>query len=212
MNLQHITRNFRPTVRYDKMEGKQYLVVPSIAIVEGVHNGSNGPLLYPKEEIEKTPQVWNTKPVTVYHPEINGRGLSACDPAILDSRKVGEMMNTVAEDGKLKTELWIDEAAANKVDKRILDAVKNGKMMELSTGLFTDNDLVEGEWNGEPYSAVARNYRPDHLAILPDKIGACSIEDGAGFLRVNAETKDKDNDITIGEKCADDFFPFLEAA
>ena len=214
MKLQHITRNFRPTVRYDKMEGKQYLVVPSIPIVEGVHNGSNGPLLYPAEEIAKTPQVWNTKPVVVYHPEINGRGVSACDPPILDSRKVGEMMNTIAENGKLKTEVWLDEQACNRIDKRILNAVRNGEIMELSTGLFTDNDIVEGEWNGEPYTAIARNYRPDHLALLPDKVGACSVEDGAGFLRVNAEieTEKEETSITIGNKFADDFYPFLEAA
>lgn len=31
--------------------------------------------------------------------------------------------------------------------------------------------------------AVARNHRPDHLAILPDQVGACSLADGAGLIR-----------------------------
>ena len=44
-------------------------------------------------------------------------------------------------------------------------------------------------WNGEEYSEVLRNYRPDHLAILPDLVGACSLDDGAGFLRLNASNK-----------------------
>lgn len=208
---QSVTRNFRPTVRRDRMENKDFLVVPSIAIVEGVHNGSNGPLYYPESELSKTPQVWNAKPVVLYHPEINGRGVSACDPVIMSTRKIGEMMNTICENGKLKTEVWIDEQQAKKVDQRILEAVQNGEMMELSTGLFTDNEYTEGDWNGEPYVAIARNYRPDHLAILPDKIGACSIEDGAGFLRVNSENEDE-SELLLGEKFADDFFPFLEAA
>jgi hypothetical protein len=186
-NYQTVTHNFRPQVRKDTMEAKEYLVVPSIPIVEGVHNGSNGPLYYPGAELSKTPQVWNTKPVVVYHPEINGVGVSACDPDILTARKVGVMMNTVYEDSKLKTEVWLDEERCAQVDPRILEAVTNKEIMELSTGLFTDEDSVSGEWNDEPYSAIARNYRPDHLALLPDKIGACSVEDGAGFLRLNTE-------------------------
>jgi hypothetical protein len=192
-NYQTVTHNFRPQVRKDTMEAKEYLVVPSIPIVEGVHNGSNGPLYYPGAELSKTPQVWNTKPVVVYHPEINGVGVSACDPDILTARKVGVMMNTVYEDSKLKTEVWLDEERCAQVDPRILEAVTNKEIMELSTGLFTDEDSVSGEWNDEPYSAIARNYRPDHLALLPDKIGACSVEDGAGFLRLNREDGEEDS-------------------
>jgi len=74
---------------------------------------------------------------------------------------------------------------AELVDNRVVEAIENNEMMELSTGLFTDHDNTPGVWNNEKYLAVARNYRPDHLALLPDKLGACSIEDGAGFLRVN---------------------------
>jgi hypothetical protein len=40
-----------------------------------------------------------------------------------------------------------------------------------------------GTLNGMEYGRIARNLMPDHLAILPDKIGACSIADGAGLLR-----------------------------
>jgi hypothetical protein len=56
-------------------------------------------------------------------------------------------------------------------------------MMELSTGLYVDAELTPGDWKGEEYVAIARNLRSDHLAILPDKIGACSVADGAGLLR-----------------------------
>ncbi len=196
MLFQKITTNFVGTVRNDTMEGRDYLVAPMIMIVEGVHEGSNGPLYYPADELAKIPSIWNHKPIVVYHPQLNGAMVSACDPDILSNRKVGVIMNTTFDDGKLKAEAWLEIDRMNKVDERIAEAIENKETMELSTGLFTDNENVEGEWNGEAYEAIARNYRPDHLALLPDLKGACSIEDGAGFLRLNAEQ----NSITIDLK------------
>lgn len=169
--------------RYETFEGKQYLVVPCVMLTEGVHTGSMGSLYYPSQELSKIPSIWNSKPVVVYHPQFNGQSVSACDPIILEKYRIGELFNTKWEDGKLKTECWIDEEKTKQVDIRVLETIQNGKMMEVSTGLFTDNENAEGEWNGEKYQAIARNYRPDHLAILPDLKGACSIEDGAGLLR-----------------------------
>ena len=173
--------------RYDTLEGKEHLVVPCVMITEGVHNGSMGPLYYPAKEIAKSAPAWNSKPVVVNHPTINGLPISACAPDVFNTRKIGVLMNTRWEDGKLKTECWIDVEKSNKVDDRVLQAVENGEMMEVSTGLFMDDEKVEGEWNGEKYETIVRNYRPDHLAILPDHKGACSIEDGAGLLRNKAD-------------------------
>lgn len=199
--LQRITANFTGGVRHDEMMGRKYLVAPMIMLVEGVHDGSGGPLLYLEEDMVKIPQIWNHKPIIVYHPAKNGEGISACDPVVLSNRQVGVIMNTsvgevtVKIDNKdvkrpaLKAEAWMEEDRMNKVDERIAEAVEKNAMMELSTGLFTDNESAEddAEWNGEKYDAIARNYRPDHLALLPDLKGACSIEDGAGFLRLNAK-------------------------
>lgn len=182
--LQSITANLgSPLVRHDQMEGRAYLVVPVIMLTEGVHKGSNGALYYPAEELSKVPGVWNMKPIVVYHPSMNGQAVSACDPVIITNRKVGLVMNTTFADGKLKAEAWLEEDRMAKVDDRIMGFLETGKVMEVSTGLFTENEATPGEWNGKEYDVIARNYRPDHLALLPDKIGACSIEDGAGLLR-----------------------------
>ena len=182
-NFQEITFNLKPKIRHDTMEGKPYLVAPMVMMTEGVHNGSNGPLYYPSDELGKLPVVWNHKPIVVYHPT---KG-SACSPDVLNARGVGVIMNAVFEDSKLKAEAWLEESRLKTVDERILNSLNEGKMMEVSTGLFTDNEEVEGDWNGEKYTAIARNHKPDHLAILPDMKGACSVEDGAGLLRLNAE-------------------------
>lgn len=176
--------------RLDTLEGKTYTVVPMVILTEGVHAGSQGPLLYPKDELSKVPAVWNHKPIVVYHPTMNGEGISACDPVVLNSRKVGLMLNTRFEGGRLKSEAWLDKDRAKTVDERVLNAVDAKEMMELSTGVFIDVEDTTGVWKGEDYTGIARNYRPDHLALLPDKIGACSIADGAGLLR-NQDSKDK---------------------
>lgn len=186
---EHIILNIggaKPT--YQMLEGKRYMVVPMAMLTEGVHAGSNGPLYYPRDELSKTPVVWNHKPIVVYHPEENGKGVSACLPHVIESRKVGLVMNT-RFDNKLRAEAWLDEAKLKKVDQRVLNSIQKGEMVEVSTGLFTDNEKKDGEWGGEKYTHIARNYRPDHLAILPDRKGACSIADGAGLLQLNEEAK-----------------------
>jgi hypothetical protein len=176
----------KASLRHDRMEGREYLVAPCVMLTEGVHAGSQGSLYYPADELSKFPAIWNTRPVVVYHPTQNGQGVSAADPVVFDKQRIGLLMNTRFEAGALKADAWLDTERMKAVDDRVLNALESNTVMEVSTGLYTDNELVEGEWNGEKYKAIARNYRPDHLAILPDQKGACSIADGAGLLRNEA--------------------------
>lgn len=182
-SLAHIVCNLCGMVRNEKLEGKDQIVVPVVMLVEGVLNGSQGPLFYPKEELAKTPVVWNGRPIVVYHPTMNGEACSAGMPEIFNQQKVGVIMNTRYESGALKAEAWLDKDKLTSVDSRILGNIQSAKITEVSTGVFTDNEMTPGEWKGRAYNGIARNYRPDHLAILPDQVGACSVADGAGLLR-----------------------------
>lgn len=168
------------------LEGRVHWVVPSVLLPEGVHAGSLGPLYYPREEIEKSVAAWNYKPVVIDHPRLNGENVSACRPEVLNSRKIGVLLGTRFEDNKLKADVWVERQRALQIEPRVVDAVRGGRMMELSTGLYLDIEEARGVWNGEQYDGIARNYRPDHLALLPDGVGAASIADGAGFLRNQA--------------------------
>ena len=187
--LQNFVTNLGPVIRHELLEGRDYTVVPMVMLTEGVHAGSNGPLYYPSHELSKTPVVWNHKPIVVYHPTMNGQAVSACEPAIISKRKVGLIMNTKyvsgkkGQPGKLQAEAWLETNRLKEVDDRVWNSLQKKEMVEVSTGLFTDNEQVEGLWKKERYNSIARNYRPDHLAILPDEVGACSIQDGAGLLR-----------------------------
>jgi hypothetical protein len=182
--FERITVNIsKPTTRKDTMEGQEYLVVPMVMITEGVHAGSNGPLYYPGEELSRMPVVWNHKPIVVYHPtESDGSATSACDPTIISRRKVGVIMNTTFSEGKLRAEAWINVERLRTVDSRILSSIEKGEPVEVSTGVFTDNEESSGTWGDKSYTHIARFYRPDHLALLPDREGACSVKDGAGLL------------------------------
>lgn len=189
--------NLKGGARYETLEGKKYLVVPTVSLVEGVHKGNEGMLYYSKEQNTKWVTNWDHKPIVVYHPQLNGKAVSACDPKILESHKIGIMLNSRADaDGTLHHESWLDIDKTNKVDKRIIPRVLKGEMMEVSTGLFVDNDKKSGKWKNEEYIGAVTNYRPDHLAILPDKEGACSIKDGAGLLR---NETDMEYPLTVNE-------------
>jgi len=185
MNYQQITFNLKPIVKNARMQDKDWLVAPMVMMVEGVLEGNCGPILYPFDAMAEVPMVWNNKPVVVYHPEENGKNISACSPEELSLRSIGVIMNAKAEDGKLLAEAWLDPERIDKVDKRIAEAIENETTLELSTGLFMDIEEKEGTFNEVEYTGIASNFRPDHLAVLPDLEGACSVKDGAGFIRVN---------------------------
>ena len=180
---QTLVSNLVGLVRNEILEGRPYLAVPMVMIKEGVLNGSDGPILYTSEELAKVPQVWNTKPVVVQHPTLNGKSLSACDPDVLEKYRVGMIMNTSWDGQRLKAEAWLEPSRLEAVDSRVLNAVQKGEMLEVSTGLFSEIEPKPGVFKGRHYKGVVRNLRPDHLAILPDSIGACSIADGAGLMR-----------------------------
>ena len=96
-------------VRHNTLGGQDHLVVPCVMMTVGVHQGSEGPLLYPEDELSKTPAIWNSRPVVVYHPQMNGAGISACDPVVFDKQRIGQLFNTRWDDGALKTECWLEE-------------------------------------------------------------------------------------------------------
>lgn len=187
-------------VREDKLDGRDYLVAPVVLITEGVHNN----ILYRAEDLKKFPEAWDGRPIPLLHPEQRGKPISANSPEILESRIIGNIYRTKYDEwdsnGRklkgLKSEAWIDVAKCKKIAPKLLKALRDGENIEVSTGLFTEDLDERGEWNQESYAAIATNYRPDHLAVLPGLKGACSWEDGAGMPRVNA----KDEPISMDER------------
>jgi hypothetical protein len=167
-----------------EFEGKQYMVVPVVMMVEGVHSGSRGPLLHLAEELGRVVEAWNGIPITLQHPQNENVFISANSPQTLTQYYIGRVFNTQMDGSKLKAEAWFDIQALAAKSPESLAKIQAGEVMEVSVGVFSEEDTEEGEYNNEQYVAIARNLRPDHLALLPGQTGACSVNDGCG-LRVN---------------------------
>lgn len=184
------------TIRTESWMGRDWLVVPVIALVQGVVHGMNAeqPELALASEFGKVPQGWNGRPIVMNHPIINGEPVSANSPEALEQYQFGMLFNTeVTDDGKLRTEAWIDIARAAELGgefQSTVDRINDGTIVEVSTGLFTDTEPGKGRYNGRDYGATWRNVVPDHLAFLSEgTIGACSVEDGCGTPRSNSTTQ-----------------------
>lgn len=179
-------------------QGKPHLVVPVVMMVEGVHNGSHGPLLHLADELGRYPESWNGIPVTIGHPEEGGQNISANNPGVIDSQVVGRVYETRIDGSKLRAKVWLDEERLHNISPEAFQYIQEGRPLDVSVGVFTDEEGVSGDWNGEHYEAVARNHRPDHLALLPGGVGACSWIDGCG-IRINSK-KGGNNDVKNQDK------------
>jgi hypothetical protein len=176
------------------LNGEAYIVYPVIMMTEGVHAGSGGPTLYTSQELAEYHWTWNGMPVSINHPQDdNGSPISCNDPQVYNTQVVGKIFNTVFEDNKLKAEAWLEETVLNALGADVIKALESGNNLEVSTGLFCDAQEVSGDWNGETYNAVATNIRPDHLALLPGGVGACSWKDGCGIRANKGDGMEKES-------------------
>jgi len=193
--ITHSVATNQYNIREDTREGKKYLVVPVVMMVEGVHHGNHGAILHQGSELARFTEAWNGRPVTIYHPQKDGQNVSANSPELLEQYAVGEVFNTHYDNG-LRAEAWIDLDKISQRSPTALAYIRSGRPLEVSVGVFNDTEEAQegAEWNGETYESIASNYRPDHLALLPGEKGACSWEDGCG-IRANQEGGNMTKDL-----------------
>jgi hypothetical protein len=195
-------------LRTEMLENREHWVVPTVAITEGVHSGSRGPILYLENEIGKNPANWDHKPAIIYHPLAAEDGQrpppTAASQEVINNQKVGIPLDSRWEDSKLKMNTWLDKERLKEVSEPVYNALSKKQKVEVSTGLKADIEWTKGVWNdGTEYVGIARNIRPDHLAILPDQTGACDISKGAGLLQNNNLTAPITNEASLSDiQCA----------
>jgi cation transport regulator ChaB len=170
-------------IRRDTYDDREYLIVPVVPIVAGVLNG----YLVPAEEIARYVESWNGIPLPINHPMVGETPVSANTPQRL-TECVGRFWNAHFEHNRLKGELWIDMAKCESLGGEALDVLHRleaGEPLEVSTAFWSDDDDTTGTYNGRAYMGIRRNLRPDHLALLPNAVGACCWGDGCGAPRTH---------------------------
>lgn len=171
--------------RREKKGGREYLVAPVVAVVEGVLNDH----LVTMAELEKSLSAWDGMPLVIEHPKRNGVHISAHEEGVPHYG----FMAAPSVNGKFKAETWWDVALlqmAGEPGETIIHNLENGHTMEGSTAYFQDEDQTPGVFKGVAYNAIARNIQPDHYAVLLDGVGACSIRQGCGICANSLKTNE----------------------
>jgi hypothetical protein len=177
--LQHVTTHIigGQGVRREMFDGRLHLVSPVVPIVEGVLNS----YLVPAEEIAAFVESWNGIPLPIGHPRNRyGDSVSANSPAMIEA-SVGRFFNARMDGNRLVGELWLDIEKCESLGgdaQECLRRLEAGERLEVSTAFWAEDINVQGIFNGSRYVGIRTKLRPDHLALLPNDVGACSWGDG----------------------------------
>lgn len=171
-------------LRRETLAEEEYLVSPIVILVEGVHNG----IYYPAYTVIQRAVQWNNTPLSIEHPLSNGAPISMNTPEQIVNA-CGYIFNSEGLDTKLIGEAWINIKKTEEKSPGLIKRIESGEDIDVSCSVYCDLDMWEGEWNGKEYTSTVYDISADHVALLPDSIGACSFEDGCG-LRSNEEAEE----------------------
>lgn len=179
--LQFTTNAITKAEKRTGPDGREYLVAPGVALIAGVVGNE----YVPAEEIAKVTFGFNGRPLPLHHPMQGDSYISANSPELDSTLSVGRFWAASFDGEKLRGEYWVDVAKAQAIGGEalaLLTALQSNRQVETSTAYGRDFDPTPGEWNGKPYAGIARNLVPDHVAVLVNERGKCSLADGCGLL------------------------------
>ncbi|KKN36244.1 hypothetical protein LCGC14_0775340, partial [marine sediment metagenome] len=61
---------------------------------------------------------------------------------------------------RLISELWLDEEKLKTLSPQTVSILDTGGRLEVSTGMFSENEVKSGVFNNKEYDLIAHNYRP----------------------------------------------------
>lgn len=172
------------THRLEQFEGRDYIVVPVVGLVEGVvHalNAKHGPEFVPHDVFCEEPERWDGKPLYVGHPLVNGVPVQGDNKMMRDTRAIGLVRNPGIKNDALGLEAWLDIALSEKREPEMLARARANEPIEISVGVLVASEEKSGVYGGRTYTGEWLAIDPDHLALLPDGVlGACSMTMGCG--------------------------------
>lgn len=201
--------NSASNITNETIDGKDYIVVRDVVpIVDDiVMNGR----FYPSAEIKKSFNTLELNPMPLDHPRVNGKHVSASDPRAVNEYHVGAWLQNVKHaDGRVSGDMWVDRRYAENSEKgkklvERLDAMRDGESVDpihISTGLGFRSIAANGESKNKRYREIVTNMFFDHVAILLDKIGAGTPEEGVGIF-VNSDGSESEIELANLADAAD---------
>lgn len=174
--------------RLEMVDKKEYLVVPVVALMEGVIHAVNAetPEFVPFSTLQKCAESWNGKPITIGHPKRNGVQCSAQDDGIISAVGIGRIRNARVDSAskKMLMDALIETSKAKRLHPDMYQRLAEGGTEEVSVGALVISDHKTGtHTNGKPYVGTWTHAEGDHLAFLPGGRGACSVAMGCGTHR-----------------------------
>lgn len=175
------------SVEKKTLDGTEYAVAP-ITLLKPMNlnvppNWGVNEAYLPKDQAKDSIPSWNGTPLTLNHPSAaNGEGTTANSPEIHEKSVLGRVFNATWEDGSVNAEAWFNIPKIRGMGgtaENALERVLEGQSVEVSTG-YRASKLPSGEYDGESRNAVQGNLKPDHVAVLPNDKGKCSVEAGCG--------------------------------
>lgn len=201
----HVRRTDRGTIRLDDLArtGAGAVLVPAAVTRTGIFayqqaDGSEIRELRHPEEVLSPEALASLAhvPVTVDHPP------DAVDASTWADVAVGHVAGSTkvevgqAVDGSdshhVKTVLVISDAATI---ARLSPDAGDDRLVEVSCGYYAELDMTPGEYGGQPYDAMQRRIRYNHVALGPIGWGRAGAT-----VRVLVDRKDRDMSVIVDGK------------
>lgn len=172
--------------RRETIDGKEYLVVPVVALQEGVIHAVNAPNpeFVSVEVLKQSVDQWEGAPLVVNHPSKGSKKISVTELGVLEDVGFGIVRLPKMEGKRLTMEALVDPKRLEDLgETTMLEDLEKGKIIEVSIGAFVRTNSKESSYKGKKYKGEWLEIVRDHLAFLPNGRGACSVEMGCGANR-----------------------------
>ena len=171
-------------IKHDYIDNGKILVLHEIPVAKEIvqpYKDSDGKTEWhykPADEIEQL--NLEDSPIVMYHQDKHFDEMS--DEEILDN-VVGFMRGGFFKNTKKYADfyLFVDKLNESRAGKITIQRVRDGQSVDVSIGFRSDNEKKSGSLEGKNYDTIQRNIRIDHLALLPEGVGRCSITEGCGL-------------------------------
>lgn len=134
----------------------------------------------PERSVRETSAQWDGVPATLNHPrDDDGRPVAANEQP---ETHIGTTEDPYYDGEHVRGNIRLEKSELQDSGEAsdIEAALESGEPIDVSSQ-YASVDLPPGEYDGAHRQNAERIVRPDSVAILPNRSGVCSIEDGCGI-------------------------------